>query len=48
MQEEREGKLKDRSLFKNDGDKNRFKNNFKDQFNKDKEIELKTGNFETY
>lgn len=35
MQEEREGKLKDRSLFKNDGDKGPFKPGFKNQFGKD-------------
>ena len=44
MQEEREGKLKDKSSFKSDGDKNRFKNNnFKDQFVKDKITESKNG-----
>ena len=37
MQEEREGKLKDRSLFKNDGDKSQFKSGFKNQFGKDKD-----------
>ena len=44
MQEEREGKLKDRSLFKNDGDKGPFKPGFKNQFGKDhSDLSAKTG-----
>lgn len=46
MQEEREGKMKDRNFRSNDDHKGRFKNNnFKDLLLKDKDNDVKNGKF---